>query len=120
MRGQPEAVDAIQRARSLTLTPIVLGELRAGFARGRRGVKNEQELEQFLASPRVSVAVVDAETSETYALILASLLNAGTPLPTNDLWIAASAMQHGLAVLTADRHFEKVAQIRVRLLPPSA
>ena len=116
------ALDAVQRASLVALTPVILGELLAGF-RGcgdRHRAKNERELDLFLSSPRVRVLPLDDETSETYAVIHQALRIAGTPIPTNDLWIAASAMQHGLTVLTADGHFRKVAQIRVELLPPGA
>ena len=71
----------------------------------------------FLASDRVVVLPVDAETSERYAAILSSLRTAGTPVPTNDVWIAATAMQHGLSVVTTDRHFANIPQILCEVLP---
>ncbi|HYV41735.1 MAG TPA: PIN domain-containing protein [Thermoanaerobaculia bacterium] len=64
------------------------------------------ELAQFLASPRARVLGLDEETADRYAVILNSLWSAGTPIPTNDVWIAASAMQHGFRVVTADQHFQ--------------
>lgn len=94
----------------------MLGELRAGFIAGARRRKNEHELELFLKSLRVSVASVDEETSGCYAAIVHGLRVAGTPVPTNDIWIAASAMQHGLRVVTADRHFANIPQILCELL----
>lgn len=74
---------------------MVLGELRAGFLQGTRLTENLSELAQFLASPRVLVVPMDEETAERYAVILDSLRRADTPIPTNDIWIAASTMQHG-------------------------
>jgi len=115
-RGHPDAVAAVRRADRLILTPIVLAELHAGFLLGRNLRRNEAELETFVASSRVTVVEVDAETALRYAVIYQGLREAGTPIPTNDIWIAASAMQHGCAVLTADRHFAKVAQILVEIL----
>lgn len=117
-RGHAGALDAIQRASRSAVTPIVLGELSSGFLSGaeRMRAKNRRELELFLSSPRVDVLPLDAETAETYAVIHQALRARATPIPTNDLWIAASAMQHGFAVLTADHHFRKVAQIRVEIL----
>lgn len=117
-RGHAGALDAIQRATRLAATPIILGELHSGFLSGaeRLRAKNRRELELFLSSSRVEVLGLDAETAETYAVIHQALRVAGTPIPTNDLWIAASAMQHGFVVLTMDDHFRKVAQIRVELL----
>ena len=118
IQGNSEAVAAVQTAEALFLSPVVIAELLAGFGGGRRRAENESGLEKFLAGPRSSVVDVDRETATRYALILNSLRAAGTPIPTNDIWIAASAMQHGLELLTADAHFAKVAQIIVRPLRP--
>ena len=73
-------------------------------------------LKQFLASPRVRVVDMDEETAERYAVILNSLWKIGRPIPTNDLWIAASAMQYGLTILTTDAHFNHVAQVLVHYI----
>ena len=97
------------------LTPIALGELDAGFRAGSRQKKNEMELRRFLSSPRVDVVAVDRETAERYGVILHALRQAGTPIPTNDIWIAASAMQHGLRLLTTDAHYRSVTQVIVEL-----
>jgi predicted nucleic acid-binding protein len=113
MLGHPEAKVALQRADEIYLTPVVLGELLAGFIRGKWRRKNEREIRAFLSSPRVQVIDVDEETAQRYAVILNGLWKAGTPIPTNDIWIAASAMQHGLRVLTRDAHYQKIAQIVV-------
>ncbi len=113
MLGDPEVKAALQRADEIYLTPVVLGELLAGFIRGKWRRKNEREIRAFLSSPRVQVIDVDEETAQRYAVILNGLWRAGTPIPTNDVWIAASAMQHGLRVLTRDAHYQKVAQIVV-------
>lgn len=118
-RGDAEAKEAVRSSDEIYLNPVVIGELLAGFGRGRQRAKNEQELDEFLAAPRVKVVGIDEETSIRYAAILAGLWTAGTPIPTNDIWIAATAMQHGLEVLTADSHFSKVAQIVVRALRPA-
>ena len=115
-RGNDAAITAIRSAGEVVLTPVVLGELLAGFAAGSRHERNEALLREFLREPSVSVIGIDDETASRYALIMNSLRVAGTPIPTNDVWIAASAMQHGLELLTADAHFAKVAQIVVRPL----
>jgi tRNA(fMet)-specific endonuclease VapC len=116
MRGHPDARLAIQEAEEIFLTPIVLGELHAGFHRGRRRQKNETELRAMLSSARVRVVDVNEETAERYAVILNTLWQAGSPIPTNDMWIAASAMQHGLRILTTDLHFDRVPQVLVTRL----
>lgn len=113
LRGHEELKLALQRADRIVLTPIVLGELGAGFRAGARRQKNEAELRRFLSSPRVDVVAVDPDTAERYAVILHGLRAAGTPIPTNDIWIAASAMQHGLRVLTTDVHYTRIPQIIV-------
>lgn len=113
MRGHSEVVAALQEADEVCFNPVILGELLAGFMRGKRRKKNESELKMFLQSPRVKILDVNAETAERYAAILNSLWKAGTPIPTNDIWIAATAMQHGLHLLTTDAHYQKVSQIIV-------
>jgi predicted nucleic acid-binding protein len=114
MRGEPKAVVAIREAEEIYLSAVVLGEMLAGFLSGERPAKNQAELARFLESPRVSLIDVDEGTAERYAVIFTTLRKAGTPIPTNDLWIAASAMQYGLRVLTGDSHFAKVPQILIQ------
>ena len=113
MRGNQEIKEALQSADSISVNPIVLGELQAGFQHGRHSDKNKKTLKQFLASPRVQVVAMDEETAERYAVILNALWAIGRPIPTNDLWIAASAMRYGLTILTTDAHFKRVAQVLV-------
>ncbi len=113
MRGDVAVKERLQTADAIYLNPVVLGELRVGFLRGRVRQKNEERLRQFLASSRVSIVTVDDETAERYAVILNGLWTAGTPISTNDMWIAATAMQYGLTVVTTDVHFLKIPQILV-------
>ena len=118
MRGDAVVKEMLQTVDEIYVNAIVLGELRVGFLRGRTRQKNEERLRQFLAASRVSVIAVDEDTAERYAVILDALWTAGTPIPTNDMWIAASAMQYGLAVITTDAHFLKIPQILVWHTPP--
>lgn len=113
MRGRQEIKQALQLADSIAVNPIVLGELEAGFRYGRHFEKNRNTFRQFLSSPRVHVVSMDEETAERYAVILNGLWMIGRPIPTNDLWIAASAMQYGLTILTTDVHFTHIAQVLV-------
>src|SRR5262245_25964153 len=92
---------------------IVLGELLSGFAVGTREEANRQELQQFLASERVHQLVIDAETAAQYAVVYRELRRRGRPIPTNDMWIAASALQHGFAVFSDDGHFYEVPGLHV-------
>ncbi len=116
-RGVPEAVEAIRRAGSVLVPVVTLGELRAGFMMGSRAETNEERLETFLAHPAVRVLDVDADASRLYARIFVTLRQNGTPVPTNDIWIAALAARECAVVVTADEHFRRIAQVECRLLP---
>lgn len=111
MSGHLEVKSALQQAEEICVTPVVLGELLAGFMSGSRRARNERQLQEFLSSPRVEVLGMDGETAVRYAVILHALRSAGTPIPSNDLWIAASAMQHGLRILTTDAHYLRVPHV---------
>lgn len=113
MRGHPELKLAVQRSEEIGVTPIVLGELISGFKMGKNEARNRQLLEEFLSSPRVNIIGIDEETSERYAIILDSLRAKGTPIATHDIWIASSAMQYGLEVVTTDTHYLKISQVLV-------
>ena len=107
-QGQPGAIDIIQRANRIALNSTVLGELMAGFAVGTRESKNRAELQKFLASERVHILVIDDGTALHYSNVYRLLRNKGNPIPTNDMWIAASALQYGYALFSYDYHFRFV------------
>jgi tRNA(fMet)-specific endonuclease VapC len=117
MKGHAEISAAVQSNEEIFLNSVILGELIAGFIKGAQRRKNENELRRFMGSPRVGVLDVTEETAERYAVILNSLWRAGTPIPTNDIWIAASAMEHGLRVVTTDDHYQKVPQVLIDYFP---
>jgi tRNA(fMet)-specific endonuclease VapC len=117
-RGHEAVVEEIRTSPRLSISIVSIGELLAGFERGSQRKRNREELRLFLQSPRVEVAAVGEETAERYALIYASLREAGTPIPTNDLWIAACAMEQGAALCTLDKDFLRVAQIVTRFFEP--
>ena len=91
---------------------IVLAEIKAGFYGGSRQVSNEALLSNFLSRDTVTILFAGRETTEQYARLFVQLKRAGTPIPDNDLWIAALAMEHDLALVMRDRHFDKVPQLR--------
>ena len=98
------------------VSTVVIGELLGGFKSGSKAEKNIQELEQFLETPRVFVKEIDQETAEFYSEVYRRLRKKGKPVPSNDMWIAASAMQHGMALLTLDDHFDLIDGLnRIRL-----
>ncbi len=106
--GREEAIEIIRMAEIIGLSTVVLGELLAGFVCGAKEARNRQELDQFLNSPRVSLFMIDDETPEYYARVFRQLRQDGRPIPTNDLWIAATALQHGCAIFTYDQHFSTI------------
>jgi tRNA(fMet)-specific endonuclease VapC len=113
-RGHSVAVGAIRTHQSVLLPAIVIGELLGGFEAGTRREANRSELDAFLSSPRVAVVPISAATAERHAVLYAALRAARQLIPTNDLWIAAAAMEHGAALLTSDAHFLRIPQIIVR------
>ncbi len=110
-RNEPAAVNVIAKADRIAIPFVVLGELRGGFRRGTRGQPNEQALSRFLQRSHVDVVYADEATTHFYAMIFADLQEAGTPIPTNDIWIAALTIQHDLVLFTRDKHFECVPRL---------
>jgi tRNA(fMet)-specific endonuclease VapC len=116
MRGHVDTVQAVTRCRTVVVPSVVLGELRVGFRLGSRADENERDLARFLARDVVDVVDVDDEVSSIYEEIVVDLRRAGTPVPTNDIWIAAVAVKAGVSVLTFDAHFEAMRRVSVRRL----
>jgi len=110
-RGDETVVDLVDRAEWIGMPSVALGELRTGFLLGGRTAQNERELGEFLASPVVTELTVDGEVSRHYADMVVDLRRAGTPIPTNDIWIAATAARAGALVLTAKQHFERINRV---------
>ncbi len=115
-RGDQAAVDLLDRAEWLGLPCIVIGELWLGFKKGSHFERNRAELEEFVAQPVVEVLGLDFETSTLYAELLLSLRTAGTPIPSNDIWIAACSLRHGAGVLTYDAHFKLMQRVGATIL----
>jgi len=118
MRGDALAVDLLDAADWIGISVVTLGELRTGFGLGKRSRQNERELAALLANPVVHVLEVDDEAARIYAEILIALRLAGTPLPTNDIWIAAVSAREGAQVVTYDEHFRAIARVSSYVLAP--
>ena len=108
MKGDDPVVRALRKIDRIGFSAVSVGELFSGFKGGRSEGRNRAELNAFLDSPRVVVHAIDVETADFYAAILNNLKRAGTPIPTNDIWIAAVAFQHGYKLFTKDKHFDSV------------
>ncbi len=112
-KADAEIVEIIQYADAIVMSPVVLGELYFGFDNGNRTKQNRQELQKFLESPRVTVLPILSETAHFFSQIVLSLSRKGTPIPSNDIWIAAQAMEHGCVVCTYDKHFRSIEGLAV-------
>jgi predicted nucleic acid-binding protein len=96
LRGDPAVVQVLRQVVLIGICAVSIGELLSGFRGGNKEQENRRELGVFLDSPRVVLYSVDEYTAEYYCSILNQLKKRGTPIPTNDIWIAAAALQHGL------------------------
>lgn len=110
-RGDPTVVDLLDAAEWVGVPTIVIGELLAGFARGSRLAQNLAELDELLDGPVVHEIPVDREVAGIYAEMVTSLHRAGTPIPTNDVWIAACAARAGATVVCYDAHFAAIRRV---------
>jgi tRNA(fMet)-specific endonuclease VapC len=104
-------VGAIEAADQIWLPFVVVGELRAGFAVGTQGPHNEAILNRFLLKPGVAILYADEQTTHHYANVYRQLRKQGTPIPTNDMWIAALVLQHSLVLYARDAHFDTLPQL---------
>ena len=112
-QGVPSVVERVRGFDEVHLNTVILGEILGGIRAGSREEPNRAELDDFLASPRVRFDPLTHETAEFYSFIFASLREKGRPIPTNDMWVAACALERGLVVYTRDSHFEAVPGVLV-------
>lgn len=111
--GQSDMIAILQHADMVGMSTIVLGELTSGFLVGAKYKRNMAELSEFLNASRVNVFAIEEETVAFYAKIYASLRQKGKPIPANDLWIAATALQQGCKLCTFDKHFQAIENLLV-------
>lgn len=112
-RGEPEVARILEEAEHVYLPFAVVAELRAGFACGSKGPENEQVLQAFLRKPGVEILFPGEVTTRIYARLYRQLRQQGTPIPVNDLWIAAQVVEHNLTLCSRDRHFGHLPQLDV-------
>jgi tRNA(fMet)-specific endonuclease VapC len=104
-RNETSIVEIVQHAEWLVMSPIVIGELMAGFDGGNRVKQNKLELQKFLESSRTIIYLLTLDTSHFFSQVYCSLKHKGKPIPTNDMWIASQALEQGCVVCTHDKHF---------------
>jgi tRNA(fMet)-specific endonuclease VapC len=109
--GVAEAVERFRAAQRICMPFPVLAELRAGFACGTLARRNEGVLNTFLNRPRVECLFADEQTTFHYARIFRQLREQGTPIPTNDIWVAALVQQHNILLYSRDSHFDHLPQL---------
>ena len=107
-RNIVEAVEIIVKAELIVFSPVVMGELMFGFRNGTRFKENMNDLDRFLMHEIVDLMPIGKITSDRYSRIAVKLRQQGTPIPTNDIWIAAQAMEQGAELITSDQHFDKI------------
>lgn len=107
-RGSEEIIEIIRNVEKIGVSPIVLGELLGGFDHGTKSTQNRKELYQFLESSRIRIYPVTPDTANFYSQVYSSLKRKGQPIPTNDMWIAAQALENGCVVCTYDKHFSEI------------
>ena len=112
-RGHRGVIELVQRAERVEFSMVVVGELLAGFRSGDRFQRNLLELEQFLASPYAHVLPVTRLTADRYGRIASKLRLNGTPIPTNDIWIAAHVLESGAELVSFDAHFDHIEDLPI-------
>lgn len=108
LRGDKEVLEVLGRADTVFMSIFVLGELYAGFKGGDKESENRAQLDTFLSRPTVRVLSATQETSDIFGTIKHRLKKAGTPIPINDVWIAAHATESGSYLITRDTHFANI------------
>lgn len=107
-RGHRRIADLIRGAEEILVPAVVVGELLYGFRQGSRFEQNVREMHAFLAHPAVTFAPTSLATADRYAAIAVMLRTKGRPIPSNDIWVAAHAMEIGADLVSYDRHFDEV------------
>lgn len=111
--GSRDFSDLFSGFDELVLTSVVIGEFRAGISASKRGRESTAALAKCLANPLVRVVAVTENTAAYYARVFQALKAQGTPIPPNDIWIAASALEHGMELVSSDAHFGNVPMLRL-------
>lgn len=120
LAGDAKVLEALAGAEIVFFSVFVLGELFAGFKGGTKETANLELLTRFLNKPSVQPLNATPETATVFGQLKAALKKAGTPLPINDVWIAAHAVETGATLITYDSHFRKIMGLKLWPSPPTA
>lgn len=113
LAGDREVLLALTEAKATFLSIFVLGELYAGFKGGTRERENRNMLAAFLKKSSVITLNASLETADLFGVVQNTLKQAGRPIPINDVWIAAHAIEYGAVVITRDKHFLHIPGLRL-------
>lgn len=113
LAGDAKVLDSLAAAETVYMSVFVLGELEAGFRAGAKSPENRRILDRFLGKPSVAALDASRETAEIFGMVKDSLRKSGQPIPTNDVWIAAHAIETGSVLVTYDAHFRAVPGLRL-------
>lgn len=108
MKGDAATAERVRQAKEVLLSAVVVGELLYGFRYGTRHQDNVRQLDEFLRNPYVRFLAVTRESAERFGLVASALRQKGTPIPSNDIWLAAHALESGASLLSYDSHFSAV------------
>ena len=111
--GDASVADAMAEAERILIPAVVLGEVRLGFNGTSRAKEAERALNRLLERPNVEVWPVTEETASFFVSVMRLLLEKGTPIPTDDVWIAAGVLEAGAVLFSRDRHFERIPTLRL-------
>jgi len=115
-RGHEGVASLVRGSDEVLLSTVVAGELLYGFRNGARFASNRRDFDAFLASPYVTLVPVSMATADRFSRIVLGLRAKGRPIPTNDIWIAAQAMETGAELVSLDRHFDAVDGLAIALI----
>ena len=113
LRGDEKVLAYLAQATCVYMSVFVLGELFAGFRAGKNEKGNKKSLQRFLSKSTVSIIEATMETAEIFGLVKDSLRKSGHPIPVNDVWIGAHALETGSVLVTYDRHFSAIPGLRL-------
>jgi tRNA(fMet)-specific endonuclease VapC len=117
LKGNAAVAHLVRGSECIAFSMVVVGELLFGFRNGTRYDHNLTALDDFLGQPWIELVQVTRTTADRFGRIAAALRKAGTPIPTNDIWIAAHALETGADLVTFDRHFEAIRGLPATILP---